>query len=68
MYRTIYLCQVVVNTGLAFYLVDFVTWQRTIGETIKQSTLDHIYVQDPLLVTDIRQTWTTFTDVGYISA
>ena len=34
-------------------LIEFPTWQRVINNVLKESTLDHIYVQDPTIVVNI---------------
>ena len=34
-------------------LVEFPTWQRVINNVKKESTLDHLYVQDPTIVNQI---------------
>ena len=35
-------------------MVKFPTWQRIVNNELKQSTLDHIYVQNPLIINQIR--------------
>ena len=40
------------NHGLQ-QLINFPTWERLVGNVIKQSVLDHIYVKDYTLITDI---------------
>ena len=34
-------------------LIDFRTWNRAINNVMKNSILDHVYVQDPTFVTNI---------------
>ena len=34
-------------------VVDFVTWSRLVGVTLRSSTLNHIYVKDPTVLKDI---------------
>ena len=40
------------NHGLQ-QLINFPTWERLVGNVIKQSVLDHIYVKDYTLITEI---------------
>ena len=37
-------------------LVDFPTWSRTINGTERTSILDHIYVEDPTIVSNLEAT------------
>ena len=34
-------------------LIKFPTWKRIVNNTRKESTLDHIYVQDPLVISNV---------------
>ena len=34
-------------------LIHFPTWKRIVNNTLKESTLDHLYVQDPTIITDV---------------
>ena len=34
-------------------VVDFVTWSRLVGVTLRSSTLDHIYIKDPTVLKDM---------------
>ena len=43
-------------------LVKFPTWSRMIGNTLKSSILDHIYVKDPTIISNINSLVPTFGD------
>ena len=37
-------------------IIEFPTWQRIINNVLKESVLDHVYVQDPTIITKISST------------
>ena len=43
-------------------IVNFATWSRMYGQTLKSSTLDHIYVKDPTLVYNLKSLEPLFGD------
>ena len=43
-------------------LIEFDTWSRMIGNNYKSSILDHIYIADPTLITDIHSITPIFGD------
>ena len=43
-------------------IVNFVTWSRLVGVTLKSSTLDHIYIKDPTLLKNISSIKPIFGD------
>ena len=47
-------------------VVDFVTWSRLVGVTLRSSTLDHIYVKDPTVLKDINSIKPIFGDHSLI--
>ena len=38
---------------LTVQVVDFVTWSRLVGVTLRSSTLNHIYIKDPTVLKDL---------------
>ena len=43
-------------------MVNFVTWSRMVGSTVRSSILDHIFVKDPTLVKNICSLQSLFGD------
>ena len=51
-----------INSYGLVQLVTFNTWERIVNNTLKQSILDHIYVNDSTIVTDVTSNDTLMTD------
>ena len=47
-------------------VVDFVTWSRLVGVTLRSSTLDHIYIKDPTVLKDLNYIKPIFGDHSLI--
>ena len=43
-------------------MIDFETWSRLIGNELKASILDHVYIRDPTLIKDIKSITPVFGD------
>ena len=43
-------------------IIDFPTWSRTVNNELKESTLDHIYLTDPTICTNIESLKPCFGD------
>ena len=37
-------------------IIEFPTWQRVINNVLKESILDHVYVQDPTIIVNVNST------------
>ena len=38
-------------------LVKFITWSRRVGNVLRESILDHVYVKDPTIISDMKINW-----------
>ena len=48
--------------ALAIQIVDFPTWSRTVNGILRESVIDHIYVQDPSAISELKGTKLIFGD------
>ena len=48
-------------------VVEHPTWSRTIRGVVKESVIDHVYLANPLSISEINYSWQTYTDHSLIS-
>ena len=43
-------------------LVKFVTWSRLVGVVLRESIINHVYVKDPTIISDMKSLTLVFGD------
>ena len=48
-------------------IIELPTWSRTINVVLRESILDHVYLENPHIISEVTHSWPIFTDHFLIS-